>query len=128
MARKLYLKDLDGHHQAKKSLKRVLRCAFTVEKMERVALTITSGGWTVTTAVGAVIQAQREKKHQLKLRVDGEESLGICTICRCPLFLKVFYDWDTVYGHTTDDKFREFREKWPACWMVKELDQHTKSK
>lgn len=83
------------------------------------------GGWTVTTAIGAVIQAQREKKHQLKLAVDGEEGLGVCKICRCPMFLKIFYDWDTIYSHTTDDKFREFREKWPSCWMVKELDQHT---
>ena len=82
------------------------------------------GGFSVTTAIGSVIQAQREKKHQLKLRVDGEEGLGICKICRCPMFLKVFYDWDTIYSHTTDETFQQFKDKWPVCWMLKELNNH----
>ncbi len=82
------------------------------------------GSWTLTTAIAQVIQAQREKKHQLKLSVDGEEGLGVCKICRCPVFLKVFYSWDTIYGHTTDETFNTFRDKWPSCWMVKELDNH----
>ncbi len=82
------------------------------------------GGFSVTASIGSVIQAQREKKLQLKLRVDGEEELGVCTICRCPMFLKVFYDWNTIYGHTTDETFTQFRDKWPSCWMVKELDNH----
>jgi hypothetical protein len=82
------------------------------------------GKWSATAEVGRVIQAQREKKLHLKLRVDGEEGLGICKICSCPVFLKVFYDWQTIYGHTTDEQFAAFRSKWPACWMIKELDNH----
>lgn len=85
------------------------------------------GAWTITTALARVIQAQREKKHELKLRVDGEEGLGVCKLCRCPLFIKVFYDWDTIYGHTSDEQFAVFREKWPACWMLQELNQHQKT-
>ena len=50
--------------------------------------------------------------------------MGICKICRCPMFLKVFYDWDTIYSHTTDETFQQFKDKWPVCWMLKELNNH----
>ncbi len=87
-----------------------------------------SGAWSATAEIGRVIQAQREKKLELNLRVEGEEGLGICRICKCPMFLKVFFSWPTIYGHTTDETFAQFREKWPSCWMVKELDQHNTTK
>ena len=82
------------------------------------------GGWSITTEASRILQAQREKKHQLNLRVDGEEGLGVCRICKCFLPLKVFYDWESIYSHTTDEMFNQFKNQWPSCWMVKELN-HT---
>jgi len=80
------------------------------------------GGWSITTEASRILQAQREKKHQLNLRVDGEEGLGVCRICKCFLPLKVFYDWESIYSHTTDEMFNQFKNQWPSCWMVKELN------
>jgi hypothetical protein len=87
-----------------------------------------SGSWSATTEIAKVIQSEREKKLQLNLHVDEEEGLGVCKICKCPMFLKVFYDWDTIFRHTTDSQFEAFRSKWPKCWILKELDQHLKTK
>lgn len=82
------------------------------------------GAWSISTAIASVIHAQRQKKLEMKLRVDGEDKLGTCTVCRCPLFLKVWYDFATIYGHTTDQMFDDLRKANRNCWQVKELEQH----
>lgn len=82
------------------------------------------GGWAISDKIAQVIRAQREKKLELNLRVDEEERLGQCTACRCPLFLKVFYDDETIYNHTTDPDFDKMRAANSKCWMLEIQKQH----
>jgi hypothetical protein len=82
------------------------------------------GGWIVTDKIAQVIRAQRERKLELNLRVEGEELLGQCTACRCPLFLKVFYDEETIYSYTPDTVFDKMKEANEACWMLAIQQRH----
>lgn len=82
------------------------------------------GGWAVTTEIARAIHAQRQKKLELNLSVQGEERLGTCTACRCALFLKVHYDSATIYNHTTDETFNKMRSANPQCWIAALQNQH----
>ncbi len=76
------------------------------------------GGWAISSEIARVIHAQRQKKLQLHLEVQGESTLGTCKVCRCPLALKVWYDAETIRSHTTDDKFDQLKETNPQCWIA----------
>ena len=80
------------------------------------------GFWRITEQAGRVLHAQREKKLELSLKTEGEDKLGQCRLCNCPLLLKVWYDWETIYNHTTDETFAKIRLNKPDCWLVTELD------
>lgn len=82
------------------------------------------GAWRVTDLTAAVIKAQLEKKRDLALHVDWEDKLGTCKACSCPLFLKVFYNWSTIYNHTSDEQFEKQHSANPECWMWKEYLEH----
>lgn len=73
-----------------------------------------TGGFSLTATASQIIHAQRQRKLELKLAVDGEESLGICKLCGCYLKLKVFFDADTIRNHTTDEAFAKFPS---FCWI-----------
>lgn len=75
------------------------------------------GAWSVSSRVAEVIHAQREEKLRLKLRVEGEEKLGVCEVCGCPMILKVWYDAETIWKHTPDAVYNRYPE-W--CWLQKE--------
>lgn len=72
------------------------------------------GGFSLTAKASAIIHAQRQRKLELKLAVDGEAALGICKGCGCYLPLKVWYDSETILRHTTDETFSKFP---PHCWI-----------
>jgi len=72
------------------------------------------GGFSLTAQASAIIHVQRQRKLDLKLNVDGEESLGICKVCGCYLPLKVWYDSETISSHTTDETFSRFPD---FCWI-----------
>jgi hypothetical protein len=57
------------------------------------------GTFSLTAKAAQIIHAQRQRKLQLELRVDGEESLGVCKTCGCYLPLKVFFDTETIKPH-----------------------------
>lgn len=75
------------------------------------------GGWIVNTNVAMAIHKMRELKNQMKLEVQNEQKLGTCEICKCVLPLKVWYDFETIFSHTTDETFLKFP---PWCWMKQE--------
>jgi hypothetical protein len=81
------------------------------------------GGWAVTTAIAQAIHAQRQKKLELKLVVEGEERLGTCEACRCWLPLKVWFDESTILNHTTDTILDKMRTANQQCWVAA-LQQH----
>jgi hypothetical protein len=75
-----------------------------------------TGGWSITTKASQIIHAQRQRKLELKLAVDGETSLGICKVCKCYLPLKVWYGIETIYEHTPDSTLADFPS---FCWIKK---------
>lgn len=81
----------------------------------------TFDGWVIPTHVALTLHKLRELKNQKKLRVENENLLGTCAICRCVLPLKVWYDFGTIFNHTTDETFLRFP---PWCWMKKEWLNH----
>lgn len=81
-----------------------------------------TGGFSITAKASQVIHAQRQRKLELKLAVDGEESLGVCKVCSCFLPLKIWYDIETIYGHTEDATLAKFPDH---CWIKQECSQLT---
>lgn len=82
------------------------------------------GAWRVTDVAVSIIKGQLERKRDLALRVEGEDKLGTCEACSCPLFLKVHYNFQTIYDHTSDQQFEKLRAANPECWQWKERVQH----
>lgn len=82
------------------------------------------GAWRVTDIAAKIIKGQLERKRDLALKVEGEDKLGQCEACNCPLFLKVHYNFETIYGHTADSVFEKLHAANPECWQWKERVQH----
>lgn len=79
-----------------------------------------SGEWRFSSIVASVILRWFKHKQEMRLFVVGEEELGVCDICRCKLALKVWVPFETIYHHTTDERFAQFP---PYCWISNELKQ-----
>ena len=77
------------------------------------------GGFSLTAQASSVIHAQRQRKLDLKLSVDGEGALGVCKVCKCYLPLKVWFDTQTIYNHTTDETLAQFPD---FCWVKQECN------
>jgi len=67
-------------------------------------------------AVRAIAEQMNAKEH-LKLRVEGEDRLHACAICRCPLPLKVHVPLNNILQHTDEATLNAFP---PFCWIAKE--------
>ena len=57
-------------------------------------------------------------KDKLNLRVEGEEKLGICDACWCPLKLKVHMPINHIVDNTEDEVFIDLHKD---CWILKEM-------
>ena len=66
-----------------------------------------------------IIKGQLEKKNGMKLVVEGEQDLNICTVCACFLKLKVWTPMETILGRMTPDTIEKFATQYPPCWMNK---------
>jgi len=74
-------------------------------------------GWPLTETVASAIKEQVELKNALELRVAGERGLHTCSICECPLKLKIWLPIEAVTKYQNGDAIRKF----PAhCWIRKE--------
>lgn len=83
------------------------------------------GGWNFTAKMAAAIHVQRQRKLQLRLGVEGEDQLGMCKICGCFLPLKVHWNEEQIYSHTSDEDFAKFSTAWPQCWMNQINNKYT---
>lgn len=80
------------------------------------------GGFSLTAQASAIIHAQRQRKLELKLTVEGESALGVCKVCRCYLPLKVWFSTQVIYDHTEDTTLSKLPD---FCWLKKECQQLT---
>lgn len=78
------------------------------------------GGFSLTALASSIIHAQRQKKLELNLRVEGEENLGVCRVCSCYMPLKVWLSTKILFDHTDDSAIQRFPD-W--CQIKKELLQ-----
>ena len=78
------------------------------------------GRWIFPDAVASTVQRIAEIKNRLKLRVEGEENLGHCEICKCVLSLKVHVPRRTILNHTSGEEYAKLP---PYCWQVTESNK-----
>lgn len=55
-----------------------------------------------------------ELKNHLKLRVDGEKAIGVCSVCNCVNRLKVWMPIEKVRKDLDDDEFARLDVN---CWI-----------
>ena len=64
---------------------------------------------------------QLEHRAELKMAVTGEDKLGVCLVCHCPMKLKVHTPIDLI-GKYTDNATMEKLDKIPTpCWVRDEI-------
>jgi len=73
-------------------------------------------------AVASFIRRQVEIKNDMKLRVEGEKKLHICSACYCILRLKTWVPIKHLAEITDDETLKKFHS---SCWIPKELDAYT---
>lgn len=60
------------------------------------------------------IKAQIERKKEMKLETPGDDHLGVCTACDCPLKLKVWMPMDRILSKMPKDAYERLA---PFCWI-----------
>lgn len=80
-------------------------------------------GFTPTERIAEIIRSQTGEKNKLKLTVQGEETLGVCTICHCDLKLKVHVPIHHILSGTPQPMLMKFKREQPQCWMVQESEK-----
>lgn len=77
-------------------------------------------GWidTISKVAAKATKAYFRIKDDLKLRVDGEEKLGICDACWCPLKLKIHMPINHIVEHTEDEVMADLHKD---CWILREM-------
>jgi hypothetical protein len=74
--------------------------------------------WFTQPAADA-IKRQQEKLADRKLATSKDELINVCSVCLCPLKLKVHTPLAYINAHLSDPVLREL-EQVPGCWMVEE--------
>jgi hypothetical protein len=70
--------------------------------------------------VARAIRRHLEIKNRIEMRVEEEEQLGICLVCRCCLPLKIHVPIRHVEAHTDPDAW----DKFPSfCWIRHEANK-----
>lgn len=62
-----------------------------------------------------------EKRSEMKMWVMGEEKLGVCLVCDCPMKLKIHTPLDLITQHTTADTMRKLDNIPTPCWVRDEV-------
>ena len=68
-----------------------------------------------------VIAKQLERISGMKLTTSVDDKLQICTVCLCPLKVKVHTPVEYIKRHTTPEVASELAAV-PGCWVTKELN------
>jgi hypothetical protein len=69
-----------------------------------------------TVPVANAIRAQIERKRSLKLETPGDDRLGVCTGCDCPLTLKIWMPMENILKKMSADTVTRLD---PRCWILK---------
>lgn len=77
-------------------------------------------GSILKAAFAEAVRFHLEVKNQLGIRVQGEKSLGECSVCMCQLRLKVHVPIETVHRHMMPGEREILLEKAPQCWQINE--------
>jgi hypothetical protein len=75
--------------------------------------------WQFNAAAQAVIRIEMDKRSKSGRKVEGEDSLKVCSVCGCWLPLKVDVPFITIWKHTSDAMFDRFPTDTP-CWIASE--------
>lgn len=68
----------------------------------------------VESFIGEALKKIIEIKNEAGLRVQGNKSLGVCSVCKCHLATKVFTPMKHIRKFTSDEEFK----KLPGfCWQ-----------
>jgi len=71
----------------------------------------------LTASTVRAIAEQMNVREHLRLRVEGEENIHSCALCRCPLKLKIHVPIETILAHTDDETLMAMPS---YCWMQTE--------
>lgn len=74
------------------------------------------GDWWghILSRIGSAARHVKETRERMDLRLDADEKLGKCTVCDCPMVLKVWVDRDFILEHTDAETMSELPEH---CWI-----------
>jgi hypothetical protein len=80
----------------------------------------TQGNWTrfFTVPASEGIRKMLSLREDKALTTPSDENLGVCTVCDCPLKLKVHTPLEHIKAHTTPEVRNGFPE---FCWIRAEL-------
>ena len=70
---------------------------------------------------------QLEFRSKMKMIVAGERELGVCTLCACPLKLKVHTPTQKLVDHTPADVMADLDKVTGPCWVRDEIRAHAPS-
>lgn len=70
--------------------------------------------WSFVESVAGAIKQQIGLKKHLKLRVDGEKKLHVCSVCGCAMRLKIWLPMERIKPDG-DEKSKYD----PNCWLLK---------
>lgn len=78
-------------------------------------------GWidTISTAAAKATKEYFHIRDALELRVEGEEKLGICDACWCPLKLKIWMPIKHIIDHTPEEVLADLHKD---CWIRSEME------
>lgn len=75
--------------------------------------------WFTQPAAGA-IKRQIQRLQERKLSTPNDDKINVCSVCLCPLKLKVHTPMEFVKAHMSEEVLADLL-KAPGCWIVKEL-------
>jgi hypothetical protein len=76
-------------------------------------------GWVAPEKVAEAIRSQLELKNNMEIRVQGEKALHTCSVCLCPLKLKIHMPIGMITKYMTKDQFNEYPTR---CWLRQETN------
>lgn len=71
--------------------------------------------------LSATAHRHLEHRSEMKMSVAGEERLGVCLVCHCPMKLKIHTPIDLIAEHTTKETMRELDNIPTPCWVRDEV-------
>jgi len=74
-------------------------------------------------AVAFAVKQQLKLKSELKLRVNGEENLHVCSACLCVNSLKAWTPLKFILEYTEPEVMDSFHKEEPECWILLEQQE-----